>query len=190
MAVAETTPTPSTPPGVMGQFSGLPLLQGLQSSQKFGLMLAAAAVIALLIGSWMWSKTPDYRVLYTNVSDRDGGAIIGALEQMKIPYKFTDGGGAILIPGNQIHEVRLRLASQGLPKGGLVGFELMENQKLGSSQFLEQVNYQRATEGELARSIQSLAAVESARVHLAISKPSVCVREQQKTSSYFHRWTN
>ena len=102
---------------------------------------------------------------------------------MKVPYKFTEGGGAILIPGNQVHEVRLRLASQGLPKGGLVGFEVMENQKLGSSQFLEQVNYQRATEGELARSIQSLASVESARVHLAISKPSVFVRDQQKTSA-------
>ena len=180
MAVAET---PSAPSGIMGQFSGLAQLQGLQSSQKFGLMLATAAVIALLVGSWMWSQTPDYRVLYANVSDRDGGAIIGALEQMKVPYKFTEGGGAILIPGNQVHEVRLRLASQGLPKGGLVGFEVMENQKLGSSQFLEQVNYQRATEGELARSIQSLASVESARVHLAISKPSVFVRDQQKTSA-------
>ena len=177
MAVAETSSTPS---GVMGQFAGL---QGLQASQKFGLMLATAAVIALLAGAWMWSQTPDYRVLYANVSDRDGGAIIGALEQMKVPYKFTEGGGAILIPGNQVHEVRLRLASQGLPKGGLVGFEVMENQKLGSSQFLEQVNYQRATEGELARSIQSLAAVENARVHLAISKPSVFVRDQQKTSA-------
>ena len=180
MAVAET---PSTPSGITGQFAGLAQLQGLQASQKFGLMLAAAAVIALLVGAWMWSQTPDYRVLYANVSDRDGGAIIGALEQMKVPYKFTEGGGAILIPGNQVHEVRLRLASQGLPKGGLVGFELMENQKLGSSQFLEQVNYQRATEGELARSIQSLASVESARVHLAISKPSVFVRNQQKTSA-------
>ena len=180
MAVAETSSAPS---GIMGQFSGLAQLQGLQSSQKFGLMLATAAVIALLVGSWMWSQTPDYRVLYANVSDRDGGAIIGALEQMKVPYKFTEGGGAILIPGNQVHEVRLRLASQGLPKGGLVGFEVMENQKLGSSQFLEQVNYQRATEGELARSIQSLASVESARVHLAISKPSVFVRDQQKTSA-------
>ena len=71
MAVAETSSAPS---GIMGQFSGLAQLQGLQSSQKFGLMLATAAVIALLVGSWMWSQTPDYRVLYANVSDRDGGA--------------------------------------------------------------------------------------------------------------------
>ena len=180
MALAEIS---SPQPGLMGQIPALTQFKELHSSQKLGLMIAGAAVIALMVGSWMWSQAPDYRVLYPNVSDKDGGAIISALEQMKVPYKFTEGGGSIQIPSNQIHEVRLRLASQGLPKGGLVGFELMENQKLGSSQFLEQVNYQRATEGELARSIQSLASVETARVHLAISKPSVFVRDQQKTSA-------
>lgn len=151
--------------------------------QKFGLMVALAAIVALLAGGWMWGQTPDYRVLYSNLSDRDGGAIISSLQQMNVPYKFAEGGGALLVPANQVHEVRLRLAGQGLPKGGLVGFELMEAQKLGTSQFQEQVNYQRALEGELARSIQSLAAVNGARVHLAISKPSVFVREQQKPSA-------
>lgn len=151
--------------------------------QKFGLMVALAAVVALLVGGWMWGQTPDYRVLYANLSDRDGGAIISSLQQMNVPFKFAEGGGALLVPANQVHEVRLRLAGQGLPKGGLVGFELMETQKLGTSQFQEQVNYQRALEGELARSIQSLAAVSGARVHLAFSKPSVFVREQQKPSA-------
>ena len=155
----------------------------MQNPQKLGLMLAIAAIVALVAGAWMWSQSPDYRVLYTNVSDRDGGAIISAIQQMNVPYKFAEGGGAILVPGTHVHEVRLRLASQGLPKGSLAGFELMENQKLGSSQFLEQVNYQRALEGELARSIQSLSAVQNARVHLAIAKPSVFVREQQKPSA-------
>jgi len=155
----------------------------MQNPQKLGLMLAIAAIIALVAGAWMWSQSPDYRVLYTNVSDRDGGAIISALQQMNVPYKFAEGGGAILVPGTHVHEVRLRLASQGLPKGSLAGFELMENQKLGSSQFLEQVNYQRALEGELARSIQSLSAVQNARVHLAMAKPSVFVREKQKPSA-------
>jgi len=151
--------------------------------QKFGLMVALAAIVALVVGGWLWSQTPDYRVLYTNLSDRDGGAIIASLQQMNIPFKFAEGGGALLVPANQVHEVRLRLAGQGLPKGGLVGFELMEGQKLGTTQFQEQVNYQRALEGELARSIQSLSAVAGARVHLAISKPSVFVREQQKPSA-------
>ena len=125
-------------------------------------------------------KTPDYRVLYGNLSDRDGGAIIEALQQMNVPYKFTEGGGALLVPADQVHEVRLRMASQGLPKGSLVGFESMENQKFGTSQFLEQMNYQRALEGELARSVQTLASVQSARVHLAIPKPTVFVKEKQQ----------
>lgn len=155
----------------------------LSNEKKLGLMVAAAAIIALIAGAWMWSQTPDYRVLYSNVSDQDGGEIISSLQQMNVPFKLAQGGSSILIPGNQVHEVRLRLASQGLPKGGLAGFELMENQKFGSSQFLEQINYQRALEGELARSVQSLSAVQSARVHLAITKPSVFARERQQPSA-------
>ena len=158
-------------------------LAGLGGKQSMGLMVAIAGIIALLVGMWMWGQTPEYRVLYTNLSDRDGGAIIDSLQQQNIPYKFSEGGGALLVPANQVHEVRLRLASQGLPKGSLVGFELMENQKFGTSQFLEQVNYQRALEGELARSMQTLAAVQSARVHLALPKPSVFVKEQLKPSA-------
>jgi flagellar M-ring protein FliF len=166
--------------------SGSPLTQALDrlsGSQKIGLMVAIAAIIAIVIGSVMWGQTPDYRVLYSNLSDRDGGAIIESLQQMNVPYKFTEGGGAVLVPANLVHETRLKLASQGLPKGGNVGFELMENQKFGTSQFLEQVNYQRALEGELARSVQTLASVQSARVHLAIPKPSVFVKDQQKPSA-------
>lgn len=131
----------------------------------------------------MWGQTPDYRVLYSNLSDRDGGAIIESLQQMNIPYKFAEGGGALLVASNQVHEARLKLASQGLPKGGNVGFELIENQKFGITQFAEQVNYQRALEGELARSVESIGAVAAARVHLAIPKPSVFIKEQQKPSA-------
>ncbi len=157
-------------------------LSQLSNQKKLGLILSSAAVVALLVGALMWSQVPEYRVLYNNVPDQDGAAIIGALQQLNIPYKFSESGGAILVPEKQVHEVRLRLAGQGLPKGGLAGFELMENQKFGSSQFLEQVNYQRALEGELARSVQSLSAVQSARVHLAMAKPSVFSREKQQPS--------
>ncbi len=158
-------------------------LAGLNTRQTIGLSIAFAATLAVIAGMWMWSQTPDYRVLYSNLSDRDGGAIIESLQQLNVPYKFSEGGGVLMVPANQVHEVRLRLASQGLPKGSLVGFELMENQKFGTSQFLEQVNYQRALEGELARSVQTLAAVQSARVHLALPKPSVFVKEQLKPSA-------
>ena len=142
-----------------------------------------ALVVAIMIALWMWSQAPEYRVLFSNYSDRDGGAITASLDQMGVKYKFSEGGTAILVPSEQIHDLRLKLAAQGLPKGGNVGFELLENQKLGVSQFVEQVNYQRSLEGELARSIQSLGPVSSARVHLAMPKPSVFVREQQKPTA-------
>lgn len=159
------------------------VLLGLNAQQMMGLGIAVAATVAVLAGLFLWGQTPDYRVLYANLSDHDGGAIIESLQQQNIPYKFAEGGGALLVPANVVHEARLRLASQGLPKGGTAGFELMESQKFGTSQFLEQVNYQRALEGELARSMQTLAAVQNARVHLAIPKPSVFVKEQQKPSA-------
>lgn len=176
--MADIVPSPGQPPA-----NRITVLAQLPNQQKLMLMVVAAMLIALLGGTWMWSQAPDYRVLYPNVNDRDGGAIITALQQMNVPYKFADGGGAILVPAEKVHEMRLRLASQGLPKGSINGFELMENPKIGASQFLEQVNYQRALEGELARSIQALQSVQGARVHLAISKPSVFVRDQQKPSA-------
>ena len=159
------------------------LLLGIPSQQKLGLMVAVAATVALLAGLWMWGQSPDYRVLYANLSERDGGAVIESLQQQNIPYKFAEGGGALMVPSDRVHEVRLKMAAQGLPKGGTVGFELMENQKFGTSQFLEQVNFQRALEGELARSVQSMASVANARIHLAIPKPSVFTKDKQKPTA-------
>ncbi|MBA9843842.1 MAG: flagellar basal-body MS-ring/collar protein FliF [Ralstonia sp.] len=152
-------------------------------SPRLLMMIGGAALVAVIAAAMLWSRAPDYRVLYSNVSDSDGGAIIAALQQMNVPYRFAEGGTAIMVPEASVHEARLKLASQGLPKGGQAGFELMENQKFGTSQFTEQVNYQRALEGELARTIQAMQEVQSARVHLAMTKPSVFVREQAKPSA-------
>ena len=176
MAVAGEGTLPPVSPGLMG-------MAQTPGARNALLGAAAAAIVAVMAGVWMWSQQPDYRILFSNYTDRDGGAIVASLQQMNIPYKFAEGGGAILVPANQVYDARLKLASQGLPKGGGVGFELMENQKLGVSQFLEQVNFQRALEGELARSIQAVAAVQSARIHLALPKASVFVREQQKPTA-------
>lgn len=154
----------------------------LGNQQKIGFMVALAAIVAIVIGGILWSRQPDWKVLFSNLPEKDGGAIVAVLEQQNIPHKFNDNG-SILVPANRVHDVRLKLASQGLPRGGIVGFELMENQKFGTSQFAEQVNYQRGLEGELARTIMSIGAVESARVHLAIPKPSVFVREEQKPTA-------
>ena len=151
-------------------------LSRLTNQQKILLMVAIAAIIAIAVAASTWLKQADYRILFSNIGERDGGAIIAALDQMNVPYKFNDSGGAILIPGSKVHEVRLRLASQGLPKSGGVGFELLENQKFGISQFAEQINYQRGLEGELARTIQSIGAVQAARVHRFPSPLSSCAR--------------
>ena len=182
MAAIETTPeAPEAAENLADRVRQA--LARLTNQQKILLMVAIAALIALAVGASTWLKQSDYRILFSNISERDGGSIIAALEQMNVPYRFNEGGSAILIPGTRVHEVRLRLATQGLPKGGGVGFELMENQKFGISQFAEQVNYQRGLEGELARTIQSIGAVQGARVHLAIPKPTVFLREELKPSA-------
>ena len=144
---------------------------------------AVAGALAIIAAIWLWSSAPDYKVLFSNTTDKDGGAITASLDQMGVKYKFSEGGSAILVPAEQVHGIRLKLAAQGLPRAGNVGFELLENQKLGTSQFVEQVNYQRSLEGELANSIQALAAVSSARVHLALPKPSVFVRDQKNPTA-------
>jgi flagellar M-ring protein FliF len=154
-----------------------------QMGNKLMLLAGIAAVIAVMVVFWLWSQQPDYRVLYSNYSDKDGGAIVAELEKMNVPYKFSDGGNAILVPAAQVYQARLKLASDGLPKGGNAGFELLENQKFGVSQFVEQVNFQRALEGELERSVQSISAVEGAKIHLAIPKATVFVRDQQKPTA-------
>jgi flagellar M-ring protein FliF len=161
----------------------LDLLGRLTVRQLIVLMVAISLVIAVLAGSWMWLKQSDYSVLFSNLAEKDGGEVIAALQQQNIPFQFSEGGGAILVPSNVVHETRLRLASQGLPKGGMVGFELMENQKMGASQFLEQVNYQRALEGELAKTISTLSSVRGARVHLAIPKQSAFLRDELKPTA-------
>jgi len=168
------------------KFSPEALLEGfnrLDNTRKVWLMVALAAVLALVIGAVLWARAPTYRVLFSNVEGRDGGAILAQLSQMNIPYRMGDNGASILVPEELVYDTRLKLAAQGLPKGGSAGFELLDNPRMGISQFAEQVNYQRALEGELARTVESIGAVRSARVHLAIPRPSVFVRDAQQPSA-------
>ena len=158
-------------------------LSRIRANPKIPLVVAGAAAIAILVALVLWAKTPDYKVLYSNLADQDGGAIVTQLTQMNVPYRFSDNGSAILVPAEKVYDLRLRMAQQGLPKGGAVGFELLDQEKFGISQFSEQVNYQRALEGELARTIETLGPVKTARVHLAMPKPSLFVREQKSPSA-------
>ncbi|KFC81668.1 flagellar basal-body MS-ring/collar protein FliF [Buttiauxella agrestis] len=158
-------------------------LTRIRANPKIPLMVAGAATIAIIMALVLWAKAPDYKVLYSNLADQDGGAIVTQLTQMNVPYRFSDNGSAIEVPADKVYDLRLRLAQQGLPKGGAVGFELLDQEKFGISQFSEQVNYQRALEGELARTIETLGPVKTARVHLAMPKPSLFVREQKSPSA-------
>ncbi|MDR0174328.1 flagellar basal-body MS-ring/collar protein FliF [Enterobacter sichuanensis] len=159
------------------------ILSSLRGSPKLLLVICGAAALSVIIALMFWAKEPDYRVLFSNISDEEGGAIVAQLSQLNVPYRIDTPGGVIMVPASQVHEVRMKLAQQGLPKGGSVGFELLDQEKFGVSQFTEQVNYQRALEGELARTIENLGPIQSARVHLATPKPSMFVREQKKPTA-------
>ncbi|WP_198675574.1 flagellar basal-body MS-ring/collar protein FliF [Aliidiomarina sanyensis] len=186
-AAQPTSAKPSAPAGgsLSGATAAAPsspverILTQLRSGGLLPLLIGGAAFIAVVVALVMWASSPEYRVLYSNLSEADGGRIVSELESQRIPYQITGNGSTIMVPGNQVHRVRLSMAEQGLPHGGNVGFALMDNQSFGISQFAEQVNFQRALEGELANSMESLGPVHRARVHLSMAKPSVFVRDRE-----------
>lgn len=159
------------------------LLNALPGGLQLRLALGVVALLGIAVLAWSLSRQPDWRVLFSNVSDKDGGAIVAQLSQMNVPYKHGEGGGVILVPADRVHDVRLRLASQGLPKGSVTGFEPGDTGRFGMTQFQERLSFQRGLEGELTRSIQSLASVQAARVHLALPAQNGFFREQQKPSA-------
>jgi len=141
--------------------------------------LAAVAIALALRGNGQ----SDYKVLFSGLSDKDGGAILAQLTQMNVPYRHSEGGGAILVPADKVLDVRMKLSNMGLPKSSTVGYELLDTQKFGQSQAGEGMSMKRATEGELMRTIGSMAAVQQARVHLALPAQNGFFREQQKPSA-------
>ncbi|WP_298231171.1 flagellar basal-body MS-ring/collar protein FliF [uncultured Azohydromonas sp.] len=158
-------------------------LAALPPRNKLMLGIGAAGLLAVLVALLLlWGREPDYRVLFTGLSDKDGGAVVAQLAQMNVPYRHGEGG-TLLVPADKVHDARLKLASAGLPKGSVAGFELMDTARFGQTQFQERTNFQRGLEGELTRSIMSLGAVETARVHLALPQQTGFFREQQKPSA-------
>lgn len=161
----------------------LPGYDTLRALPKVALIGLGAALIALIVALLLWSRGPTYQVLFSNLDDRDGGAIVSALGQMNVPYQFNSNGTAILVPQDRVHDVRMQMASQGLPRSGNAGFELLDQSRFGASQFTEQVTYQRALEGELANSIKAVHAVKEARVHLAMPRETLFVRDRQSPTA-------
>lgn len=178
-AAAPVMLTPVEAPNFVQRLNGLPLRSKL--TMGAGLLALAGAVLAITL----WSSQGDYRPLFSGLADKDGGAVIGQLAALQVPYKH-EAGGTILVPANQVYELRMKLAAQGLPKGGTgnaVGFELMDKSSIGQTQFNERLNFQRALEGELTRTITAMSDVADARVHLAIPQQNGFFREQQKPSA-------
>ncbi len=159
-------------------FSGL---NGLDALRQIGLMIGLAASVAIGVTVVLWSWTPNYGVLYGALAEQDVGTVLDALRQSGIDAKLDETSGAVLVPAAKIHSARIKLAAMGLPKGVSAGFEALDKKNtFGISQFMEKARHQRALEIELARTVQSLRSVQSARVHLALPRQSVFVRNRQK----------
>ena len=158
-------------------------MAALPARSKLSLAIGMAALAGVVLAMTLWSSKGDFKVLYANLSDKDGGAVIAQLAQMNVPYRMSEGGAAIMVPAAQVHDLRLKLATAGLPKGSVSGYELMDSARFGQTQFQERLTAQRGLEGELTRSITSMAAVANARVHLALPNQNGFFREQQKPSA-------
>ncbi len=180
-AVAPALVAPGLPaaPAAPSRFGSVPLK--LQIGALVG-VLALVAVLALMFGG---ARDADYRLLFPNLSEKDGGQIIERLTQMGVPYRFTEGGGSIMVPAGRVHELRMKLAAAGLPSGaaGSGGYELLDKNSFGQTQGQERMKMQRAIEGELTTTIQAIEAVKTARVHLALPQHNGFFREQQKPSA-------
>jgi flagellar M-ring protein FliF len=151
--------------------------------RRVAILVVGLGSMAAVLGAAWWVQQPLYRPLFTNLSQEDASAIVEALRAEKVPFQLDDGGRAVLVPAEKLYELRLSLASRGLPEGGGVGFEIFDKQTLGQTDFLQRLNYQRALQGELGRTIGTLGGVESARVHLALPERSLFVAADRKPSA-------
>lgn len=155
----------------------------LPSSRRLSILAVALATIAAIWGLVYWTNQTDYKVLFSNLSTEDASGIVAKLQEKKIPYELSGGGDTISVPSEKVTEIRLEMASLGLPQGGGVGFEIFDQKNLGATEFEQQLNYRRALQGELARTINSLDEIQQCRVHLALPKDSLFVEEQKKPTA-------
>ncbi|MBR9805281.1 flagellar M-ring protein FliF, partial [bacterium] len=164
-----------TPVSSFSGFNNLDLLRQL------GLMIGLAASVAIGVAVVLWTWEGDYRPLYTNLDQIDSSDVLDVLDSHQIKYRIDHRSGALLVAAEQIHQARLQLASAGMASDRVAGFELLDKeQPLGTSQFMENARYRRSLEGELSRTIASIGAVRSARVHLAIPKNTAFLRDTRE----------
>ena len=155
----------------------------LPPARQLLLALVGAGSIAAVLGTAWWVQRPLMKPLFSNLSPEDGGSIVAALRAEKVQFELEDGGRTVLVPSERVYDLRLSLASRGLPEGGGVGFELFDKQTLGQTDFMQHLNHQRALQGELARTISGISGVDSARVHLALPERSLFIGSDRKPSA-------
>lgn len=155
------------------------LLGNLSISQRITIGLVATLVLVGIFALVHWHKESDFKPLFTGLTAEDAAGIVQKLKENGVEYRLPEAGGAVLVPSARLAEMRLSMAAADLPKTGRIGFELFDKSSLGATEFTEHVNYRRAVEGELERSVMSLAEVEQARVHITFPKDSVFLDAQQ-----------
>jgi flagellar M-ring protein FliF len=153
--------------------------QSLSIKQRISLALAAVAVAAGMFALTHWNHERDFKPLYSSLSSEDASSVIAKLKEGGVEYRLNESDSTILVPSNRVPELRLQMAAAGIPKNGRIGFELFDRTNLGTTDFAEQVNYHRAIEGELERSVMSMSDVEQARVHITFPKDSVFTESRQ-----------
>lgn len=151
--------------------------------QRASLVGVAAATLVAIFFLTNWAQQTEYSTVFSKLAESDAAAIVAKLKEMKIPYELADGGATIKVPADKVYDVRLQLASQGLPKGGAVGFELFDKMNFGLTDFAQRLNYQRGLEGELARTIGSLSEVQEARVHIVLPQSELFAAKQNPTTA-------
>src|SRR6476619_6808550 len=155
------------------------LLASLSLRQRITIVIAALAAGGGLYALVHWKRESDFRPLFTAMAADDAGAVVQKLKEGGVPYRLSENGSTVLVPSDRVAEWRLGMAAAGLPKSGRIGYELFDKTKFGATEFTEQINFRRALEGELERSVMALSEVEQARVHLTFPKNSVFLEARQ-----------
>ena len=159
------------------------LFKSISIGKRIALLILAVGFVAGFVFLMNWAGNPEFHPLYTNLDANDAGTILNRLKEQKIPYRLSANGSTILIPQEKIYEIRMELASEGLPHGGSIGFELFDNTKLGMTEFAQNVNYQRALQGELVRTINGFEEVDSCRVHIVMPEKSLFLKDEEPASA-------
>ena len=167
----------ATPQEMFAQIAAI--VKGLSITQRILGLVVIAVVVGGLLSLSNAGKETSYKVLFSGLNQEDAGEVLTKLKDQRVPYKLTVDGGAIMVPASQVYEIRLTLAGEGLPRGGGVGFEIFNQTNFGQTDFVQRLNYQRALQGELARTIRNFQQVVEARVHIATPKESVFIEDEK-----------